>query len=85
VEVRRLLATLPRRWQEIVRLRYMDEMSAPEVAAHLGLNPDHVRQISRRALLALRARLNSRNLSPTTIHCSTEGFSRSVEDSTSRA
>lgn len=59
VEVRRLLATLPRQWQEILRLRYMEEMSAPEVAASLGLNPDHVRQISRRALLELRARLNN--------------------------
>jgi RNA polymerase sigma factor (sigma-70 family) len=85
LEVCNLLAILPPQWQEILRLRYMEEMSAPEVTASLGLNPDHVRQISRRAILALRASLDGRNLSPTTIHCSTEGFSGSVEDSALRA
>jgi RNA polymerase sigma factor (sigma-70 family) len=64
VEVHRLLATLPRKWQAILRLRYMEEMSAPEVAASLGLNPDHVRQISRRALLVLRAKLEGQPQTP---------------------
>lgn len=48
------LATLPERQREILLLRVVDQLSADEVAAVLGMTPGAVRVAQHRALRALR-------------------------------
>lgn len=58
VLVRQLLATLPERDAEIVRLRFDEELTQAEIAARVGISQMHVSRLLRRALLALRAQLD---------------------------
>lgn len=51
------LATLPDDYQAVLRLRILDRRSSDEVAQLMQRTPDAVRQLQRRALLALRAAL----------------------------
>ena len=48
------LARLPRRERELVRLRFVDELSQTEIAERLGMSQMHVSRLLRRALEALR-------------------------------
>jgi RNA polymerase sigma-70 factor, ECF subfamily len=53
--VREALRTLPPDQQEVIRLRFFDELSYPEIAQHLAVSYDVVRARTSRALRALRA------------------------------
>jgi RNA polymerase sigma factor (sigma-70 family) len=46
----RILDALPEREREVLRLRFLDGYSAGEIGRELGLTPDHVRVLQRRAL-----------------------------------
>jgi RNA polymerase sigma-70 factor (ECF subfamily) len=48
-----LIANLPQTQAEVVRLRYLGELSAPEIAEVLGLTAPAVRQALRRGLARL--------------------------------
>lgn len=52
--VERLLATLPEREREIVRLRFFEEMSQVEIASIVGVSQMHVSRLLRRAFADLR-------------------------------
>ncbi len=51
-----LLATLPEREQEIVRLRFYDNLSQEEIADRIGVSQSYLSRLLRRTLLDLRAR-----------------------------
>jgi RNA polymerase sigma factor (sigma-70 family) len=53
--VQEALHTLPPDQQEVIRLRFFDELSYPEIAQHLAVSYDVVRARASRALHALRA------------------------------
>jgi RNA polymerase sigma-70 factor (ECF subfamily) len=55
VMLRAALARLPETYQTVLRLRVLEGRSSKDVAALMGRNPDAVRQLQRRALLALQA------------------------------
>jgi len=54
-QVRQALATLPPDQQDVIRLRFVDELSYPEIAQHLAVSYDVVRARTSRALRALSA------------------------------
>jgi RNA polymerase sigma-70 factor (ECF subfamily) len=54
------LARLPADYQKVLRLRLLERRPTAEVAEILGRRPDAVRQLQRRALVALRAELGRR-------------------------
>jgi RNA polymerase sigma-70 factor (ECF subfamily) len=60
--IRAALASLPDDYQTVIRLRVLEGRSSPEVAALMGRNADAVRQLQRRALLAMRAALREESL-----------------------
>lgn len=51
------LQTLPPDQQEVVRLRFYEDQRFAEVAAHMGRSEGAVKQLLRRALLALHVRI----------------------------
>jgi RNA polymerase sigma-70 factor (ECF subfamily) len=51
------LASLPRRQREVVALRYLADVAAPDVAACLGISPSSVKEHTSRGMAALRGRL----------------------------
>lgn len=52
--VEQLLASLPEREQQIVRLRFFDEMSQAEIADVVGVSQMHVSRLLRRSLTLMR-------------------------------
>jgi len=54
------LAKLPADYQRVLRLRLLERRPSAEVAEMLGRRPDAVRQLQRRALVALRAEVGHR-------------------------
>jgi RNA polymerase sigma-70 factor, ECF subfamily len=56
------IASLPPDYQTVLRLRVIDARSSKEVAEIMGRNADAVRQLQRRALLAMRAALREESL-----------------------
>jgi len=54
--VEELLATLPDREQEILRLRFYDNLSQEEIAERIGVSQSYLSRLLRRTLLDLRAR-----------------------------
>ncbi len=54
------LGTLPGRPREIVRLRFLEELSQAEIARRLGISQMHVSRILREALTRLRALIADR-------------------------
>lgn len=52
--VERLIETLPEREQEIVRLRFYDEMTQTEIAERVGVSQMHVSRLIRRSLASMR-------------------------------
>jgi RNA polymerase sigma-70 factor, ECF subfamily len=58
VAVRRALLRLKADWQQVVILRYLDDLSYPEIAAALGKTEGNVRVILHRALVELRRTLD---------------------------
>jgi len=55
--VRQLLAGLPEREREIMRLRFFDNLSQPEIAARVGVSQSYLSRVIRRTLVDLRDRL----------------------------
>lgn len=55
VLVEELLDTLPERERTIVRLRFFDDLSQPEIAALMGISQVHVSRLLRRSLDQLQA------------------------------
>jgi RNA polymerase sigma-B factor len=51
-----LLRTLPEREEQIVRLRFFEDLSQPEIAARIGISQVHVSRLLRQSLVALQAR-----------------------------
>lgn len=56
------IAALPDDYQTVLRLRVVEARSSKEVAAIMGRNADAVRQLQRRALIAIRAALREESL-----------------------
>ena len=52
-----LIERLPTAQRQVMMLRYMMDLTCPEIAAILGRSPDAVRQLQHRALTFLRERL----------------------------
>lgn len=61
-EISAALAMLPDEYQNVIRLRVIDARPSKEVAVLMGRNADDVRQLQRRALIALRAALRKESL-----------------------
>lgn len=61
-DVAAALMTLPDEYQTVIRLRVVEAMSSKDVAVLMGRNPDGVRQLQRRAIIALRAALREESL-----------------------
>lgn len=59
-EVRRVLATLPDRLQQVLALLYFEELTAREVAGLLGVTESRVSQLRKRALATMRTGLQAR-------------------------
>lgn len=57
VRLREALARLPEATQTIIRLRYTEGLSAPEIGQRLGASPEAIRMRLSRALQALRKEL----------------------------
>ncbi len=53
-----LLATLPEREREVIRLRFFESMTQPEIAERLGVSQSYLSRIIRRTLVDLRDRLS---------------------------
>lgn len=53
--VARMLADLPRQQRAVVVLRYLDDLSEQDTAAHLGISVGAVKSAASRGLAALRA------------------------------
>lgn len=53
------LMDLPEDYRQVIKLRVIDGLPAREVGELMGRHPDAIRQLQRRALLALRARLET--------------------------
>jgi RNA polymerase sigma-70 factor (sigma-E family) len=58
-DVHRALSALPDRQREVLTLRYLAELTDPEIAAATGLSLGGVRSASSRGLAAVRAALGS--------------------------
>lgn len=56
-DIRRSLDALPDDYRTVLQLRLLERRSSDEVARLMGRKPDAIRQLQRRALLALRASL----------------------------
>lgn len=52
--VERLIESLPEREQEIVRLRFFDELTQTEIADRVGVSQMHVSRLIRRSLASMR-------------------------------
>jgi len=63
--VEALISSLPEREQEIVRLRFYDELSQSEIADRVGLSQMHVSRLLRRAFDTLRAEFVGDDTMPT--------------------
>jgi len=58
------LARLPERAQQIIRMRFFDDLSQAEIARRLGISQMHVSRILREALARLRALVSDRRSAP---------------------
>ncbi len=61
-EITSALQTLPDEYQTVIQLRIIEARSSREVADLMGRHADGVRQLQRRALIALRAALREESL-----------------------
>jgi RNA polymerase sigma-B factor len=52
-----LVARLPEREQQIIRMRYVDELTQDEIAASIGISQMHVSRLLRRAIDRMRVQL----------------------------
>lgn len=57
VAVRQAVAALPERQRTALVLRHLYDLSAPDTAARMGISPDAVRSLTKRAVKSLRDRL----------------------------
>src|SRR5207247_785202 len=63
-----LVSRLPLAQRQVILLRYMMDLSCPEIAEVLGRTPDAVRQLQQRALNFLRVRLSALGRGPEPEH-----------------
>lgn len=59
--VQQLLETLDERDQEIIRLRYFDELSQDEIAERVGISQMHVSRLLRRSLSSLQQTMRAQS------------------------
>ena len=52
--VEQLMASLDEREQEVIQMRFFDDLSQPEIAERLGLSQSYVSRLIRRTLAAMR-------------------------------
>ena len=52
-----LLADLPEREREVIRLRFFENLTQPEIAQRMGVSQSYLSRIIRRTLVDLRDRL----------------------------
>jgi RNA polymerase sigma-B factor len=55
--VEQLMAGLDEREQEVIRMRFFDDLGQPEIAEHLGLSQSYVSRLIRRTLESMRQEL----------------------------
>jgi DNA-directed RNA polymerase specialized sigma24 family protein len=65
-ELLTLIERMPLAQRQVMLLRYMMDLSCPEIAAILGRSPDAIRQLQHRALTFLRGRLTALGREPKT-------------------
>lgn len=53
-----VIARMPERWQQVLEMKYGDDMSLAEVGRRLGISRERARQLELRALERLREELN---------------------------
>jgi RNA polymerase sigma-B factor len=58
IVVRQLLETLPDREREVIRLRFFENLTQPEIAARMGVSQSYLSRIIRRTLVDLRRELS---------------------------
>lgn len=58
IAIRKALKELPDHYQEVILLRFAEGLSFKEVAATVEQNPEAVKSLFRRAIIALRKNLN---------------------------
>lgn len=56
--VEQIIATLPEREQEVIRLRYFENLTQPEIAERIGVSQSYLSRILRRTLLEMRAHVD---------------------------
>lgn len=56
--VEKLIATLPEREREVIRLRFYENLSQPEIAERIGVSQSYLSRVLRRTLVDLRAQLD---------------------------
>jgi len=56
--VRELLASLPEREREVIRLRFFENLTQPEIAERMGMSQSYLSRIIRRTLVDLRGELS---------------------------
>jgi len=56
--VRQLLDTLPDREREVIRLRFFENLTQPEIAERMGVSQSYLSRIIRRTLVDLRGELS---------------------------
>ena len=54
-----LLASLPDREREVIRLRFFENLSQPQIAEQMGMSQSYLSRIIRRTLVDLRARIKA--------------------------
>nr|WP_246231228.1 SigB/SigF/SigG family RNA polymerase sigma factor [Mycolicibacterium sediminis] len=63
-DLRAHLATLPRREQQILQMRFFESLTQSEIAARVGLSQMHVSRLLARALDTLRERMSDDGVAP---------------------
>jgi RNA polymerase sigma-B factor len=58
IVVRQLLETLPEREREVIRLRFFENLTQPEIAERMGVSQSYLSRIIRRTLVDLRGELS---------------------------
>ncbi|MGZ4786518.1 MAG: sigma-70 family RNA polymerase sigma factor [Acidimicrobiales bacterium] len=58
IVVRQLLDTLPDREREVIRLRFFENLTQPEIAERMGVSQSYLSRIIRRTLVDLRGELS---------------------------
>lgn len=66
-DLRAQLATLPRREQQILQMRFFESLTQSEIAARVGLSQMHISRLLARALATLREQMSGDRMVPTSL------------------